>query len=256
MTPRSTSPGRRSRKPGSKSALGWLLLAAAALGTAMFYACKSSIGSPKLARKLDARYIIIDLSAYRVEPVLAKGPGSAEPFAAIVSRTGCYAAISGTFHDPNNRPIGDLLSDGKLIARGYQRQGVGFRVDGRMVFLERRPGEKIDWRGCVSGIACGPRLVRDGRKAIDLRRDGFGAAASAVTARRSAIGSDGKGRLILCVVLKEITLDALADLMVELGAVDAVNLDGGSMCALYVNGVFHAEPALNVSNVLCVFQGK
>lgn len=229
-------------------------LAAALLAAAYAY---ETIAKPaSLARTLDARYALIDLSGSRASPALAKGDTRSESFSSMVSRLQPYAAITGTYHDEDRRPLGDLLADGKLIVRGHQRQGIGFCADGRIVFRERKAGQRIDWKGCYAGIACGPRLVRGGKKSVDVRRDGFSAAAAALKARRCAIGATRDGRLILCVVAQEITLDTLAGLMVELGAVDAVNMDGGSMCALYIDGVYHAEPVARMSNILAVHRRK
>jgi exopolysaccharide biosynthesis protein len=211
-----------------------------------------------LAGRLGARYVIIDLAGggYRVSPELARGVHGTEEFASMMDRMEPVAAISGTYHDPDSRPLGDIVMDGKIVRRGCQRQGIGFTSSGQVRFLERKGRSRIDWRGCSSGIACGPRLVRAGRVDINVQRDGFGPAAATNVASRCAVGATSDGKLILCVISKPIDLDTLALVMLELGARDAINMDGGSMCALYANGRLRVEPVMPVSNVLVVHAKK
>lgn len=224
------------------------------LAAAWLYVHATASKPTGLARDLGARYSIVSLSGARVVPVLAQGDRRSEGFASMIQRLRPLAAITGTYFDVERNPIGDLLADGQLIARGHQRQGVGFRTDGKIVFRERKAGKRIDWAGCYAGIACGPRLVRAGKKSVNVRQDGFSESAAILKARRTAVGATHDSRLILCVVPQEITLDKLADLMIELGAVDAVNMDGGSMCALYADRTYHAEPVSGMNNILAVFK--
>lgn len=207
-----------------------------------------------LAEELGANYVIVDLAAgkYSVAPVVAKEAGG-ENFASMMRRVRPWAAITGTFYDSSYRPQGDILIDGRVVFRGHHRQGIGFTQSGRICFRERRINERIDWRDCRSGIASGPRLVRRGKVDVDVRRDGFSPAAAKIKAARCAVGATADGKLILCAVTKPITLRTMAKVMIELGATDAINLDGGGSCALYENEKFRVEPSRPVSNVLAVF---
>jgi len=229
----------------------YALLILFALTTAVF---RIVARTASLAEELGANYVIIDLESgkYSVEPVIAKGPGG-ENFVSMMRRVRPWAAITGTFYDSNYRPQGDILINGRVVFRGHHRQGIGFTQSGKICFRERKINERIDWRGCRSGIASGPRLVRKGKVDIDVQRDGFGPAATTIKAFRCAIGATSDGKLVLCAVAKPITLSTMANLMIELGSTDAINLDGGGSCALYVNERFSVEPRRPVSNVLAVF---
>lgn len=206
-----------------------------------------------LMDKLDASCVVIDLPSgrYAVAPSVARPD---ESFPSLVRRLKPYAAITGTYYDPGHRPLGDILVAGKLVSHGHQRQGIGFTKSGGIKFVERKPGSRIDWRGCESGIACGPRLIRAGKLDINVRRDGFRMAAASHEASRCAVGAAKDGKLILCVVREPITIDVLARLMLELGARDAINLDGGSMCALYESGSYYASPSNPMSSVLAIYK--
>lgn len=208
----------------------------------------------RLLDKYDCNYAVIDLRGgkYRVNPVLAVN--NCESFNRLVGRLKPYAAICGTYYDDNRDPMGDIVIDGKVVHRGGQRQGVGFKSNGEMVFLERKGKSRLNWKGCVSGVACGPRLLRSGRKDINVTRDGFSEAANTNIAYRCAIGATDDGRLVLCAVADYITLDTLADIMLELGARNAVNMDGGSMCALYHNGKYLVTPASPMVNIIAVYK--
>lgn len=210
----------------------------------------------RLVDTLSVDYVICDLSSgkYSVKPEVAEGSDGTEPLKSMLKRLKPYAAICGTYYDENNRPLGDIVSGGKVKIRGCQRQGMGFTSSGKIKFIERKGCSKIDWRGCVSGIACGPRLVRAGRKDIDVRRDGFSSSASTNKAWRCAAGATKDGKLILCAVSQSITLSTLADVMIELGVRDAINLDGGSMCAFYAGGKILVEPVKPMSNILAVYK--
>ena len=211
-----------------------------------------------LLGRLHASYTIIDLPSgeYKVSPAVASGPARAEGFSAMIDRLQPVAAICGTYYDADYRPLGDIVIGGKVISRGCQRQGIGFTSAGKVRFIERKGRSRFDWRGCRSGIACGPRLIRSGRKDINVKRDGFSAVAARIEARRCAVGVTKDGKLILCVITDSVTLDQLAEVMLELGATNAVNLDGGRMCALYENGQYRVRPVSPMSNILAVYQRK
>jgi exopolysaccharide biosynthesis protein len=206
---------------------------------------------------LDHCSAIVDLrgSGYRVEPALARTERG-ETFAAMMARLKPHVAITGTFYDPDLKPQGDIVADGKLINRGFERQAIGFRRDGGICFLERHGSAKLRWNGCYAGVACGPRLVRSGKIDINVRRDGFGPSAATLKATRCAVGATADAKLVMLAIKEPVTLRTLARGMVELGAVDAVNMDGGGLCAFYSDGECGAEPALPINNVIAVYRMK
>ena len=206
---------RRSHKRGSLPPSVVVLAIALVVGAVVFHEVSGSAG---LITKLRVSYSVIDLPSgkYRVQPALAAG--GAESFTSMVGRLRPVAAITGTYYDSDRKPLGDIVIAGKVENRGRQRQGIGFTKRGRIVFLDRKAPAHIDWRGCSSGIACGPRLVRAGRVDIDVRRDGFHQAARAKRAWRCAVGATHGGKLILCAVSEDITLDTLGEIMLELEA--------------------------------------
>jgi len=235
--------------------LTWFLAIAVALvaGAIAFAVLSKPSG---LLSKLQVSYVIIDMASgkYKIEPALANGIDGTESFSSMVSRLKPVAAITGTYYNSDCRPMGDIVIGGEVVSRGAERQGIGFTRSGHIRFVERKPGKKINWRGCVSGVACGPRLLRAGKLDIDVHRDGFRSSASVTTAWRCAVGSTRDGKLILCAVSDDVTLASLGEVMLDLGAWDAVNMDGGKMCALYSNGSVRVEPVSGMSNIIAVYR--
>lgn len=238
--------------------VGLWLMVTLLIGWFMLHALGIIARPAGVLNKYNISYTIVDLRSgkYRVTPILASTPDHSEDFTSMINRTKPYAAICGTYYDPDYKPLGDILINGKLVNRGCQRQGIGFTLNGKIKFFERKGKSRINWSGCISGIACGPRLVRAGHKDINVKRDGFGPSAATNEAFRCAVGARKDGKLILCAIENAVTLNTAAEIMIELGAVEAINLDGGSMCALYENGKYHAMPVYAVSNILAVYKRK
>ncbi len=245
------------RKPRACAALLMLLFATAATVAVAVIGHNFAKKPHGVLAKLDNSSLVIDLRSakYCVKPSMAKVERR-ERFASMMNRLKPYAAITGTFYSPDLKPLGDIVADGKLINRGFERQAIGFNRDGQICFLERRGRAKLDWKGCYAGVACGPRLIRNGKIDINVRRDGFSSNAATITATRCAVGKTIDGKLIMLAINEYVTLHTLAQAMSELGAIDAVNMDGGALCAFYCNGKCAVEPVMPINNVIAVYRMK
>ena len=101
----------------------------------------------------------------------------------------------------------------------------------------------VDWPSVTDGISGYPSLVTSGTAAAE-REPGVAVVSSVDWSNhpRSAIGVTGSGSLLLVTVAGRtsagagLTTPRLAEWMVDLGAVDAVNLDGGGSTSLVVPG--------------------
>lgn len=97
-------------------------------------------------------------------------------------------------------------------------------------------------------LAAGPRLVAAGEVRVSLEEEGFFGSYLREAHPRTAAGITADGALILMVVdgrqgdSRGATLDELAGLLLQVGAVDALNLDGGGSSALVVNGTLVNRP--------------
>jgi hypothetical protein len=89
--------------------------------------------------------------------------------------------------------------------------------------------------------AAGPWLIQSGKVVLDAKSENFGAAFNKESAARSSIASLPTGNIMLVAVHnraggKGPTLAEMAQLLQQMGAVDALNLDGGSSTSLYLGG--------------------
>ena len=134
-------------------------------------------------------------------------------------------------------PKNGVVVSGHGAARDFLRQvEIGDRLE---VELKLEP----DWleQGFQHIIAGGPRLVKDGQVYITSEQERFQADIAVGRAPRTALGVTADRRLLIVTVNGRqpgvsvgMTLEELAELMIELGAVDAMNLDGGGSTTMVI----------------------
>ena len=121
-------------------------------------------------------------------------------------------------------------------------------------------GAELDrfWAGVVEGLGAGPLLVTEGRVAYSEEAavaEGFtDPKILTQSMARSAVGFTQSGDLLF-VTVGSARLAELAQIMVALGAQDAMNLDGGASSGLVFNGSYVTKPGRKVSNGLLVVVG-
>ncbi|MFE6955719.1 phosphodiester glycosidase family protein [Streptomyces sp. NPDC057696] len=119
-------------------------------------------------------------------------------------------------------------------------------------------GRRVELHRGDSLVSAAPTLVQHGRIAIDAAAEGvidpeypsFGYAWANVRQPRTMAGLDKRGRLLLVTVdgrqkggSEGFTLQEAAMFMKSLGAVQALNLDGGGSTAMAVNGSVVNQPS-------------
>ena len=125
--------------------------------------------------------------------------------------------------------------------------------------------QAIGWEGYTSALGGGPRLLNNGQLQVTDLRENFRADVRVGLGPRTAMGIDKEGRYIIVVVdgrqkfySTGLTLTELAYTMQQLGAVDALNLDGGGSTAMVVASRVVNRPSdgveRNVSNALLVMR--
>ncbi|UXY37506.1 phosphodiester glycosidase family protein [Streptomyces albidocamelliae] len=172
--------------------------------------------------------------------------------------------------DGSGRVVSAGARGGRVPAGGRVLQGIGDAGD--WLAAEARPGTRVHVDEVVrdtggrrvrldgddSIVSAAPTLVRDGRIDIDAAAEGvvdprdlsFGYAWANVRQPRTMAGVDGKGRLILATVdgrqtdgSEGFTLYEAAAFMRSLGAVQALNLDGGGSTTMAVDGTLANHPS-------------
>ena len=192
----------------------------------------------------------------RVSPAIARyGIGTSEGFGSMLSRLQPAAAITGTYFCVNTLiPVGHIVIDGQLLNTGQVGTAVSLTYDNRIEFGGLGSERAVDWTRYSCVVSAGPRLVRNRVAHVAPWAEGFTDRALYKKARRSALGVTRHNKLLLVAVNRPVYLSTLARIMRDMGAVDAVNLDGGTSTALsYRNRVF-SHPARRMTNLIVVYE--
>ncbi|RUS45518.1 phosphodiester glycosidase family protein [Cohnella sp. AR92] len=127
--------------------------------------------------------------------------------------------------------------------------GVGRPASYKTEFKDMN-GKAVDWSEVATAIGAGPRVVKDGKVEVDAVKEGFSETKIlSLSAARSGIGIKADGSLVLATV-NGATVKELGAIMQKLGAVQAMNLDGGASSGLAADGKMITTPGRNLSNAL------
>ena len=119
-------------------------------------------------------------------------------------------------------------------------------------YLQRDDAEGFQLDGVKTIVSGAPRLVMDGVKYTQLDPGFTESRFTTAVTPRTAVGTTRDGKLLL-VNVKAASIEQMRDLMLTLGCVDAINLDGGASTAMYYNGQTLATPGRNLTSTLQVF---
>ncbi len=179
-------------------------------------------------------------------------PGAyGETLSDISRKNNALVAINaGGFYDPNwnsngGIPHGDVIIDGKLdssYTRGLDSGGiVGFDYDGKMI-LKRMTTEEAVNSNFKYAMDWGPYLIVDGvNKYANVNYYTWACA-------RTAIGQREDGIVLMLVIdgLQEHSKGAsyadMAKIMQDYGAINAINMDGGTSTAMTENNKYINKP--------------
>lgn len=116
---------------------------------------------------------------------------------------------------------------------------------GQRLRMELQLSPKLD---LVSALGGGPRLVKEGREFIPFAWEFFTPHFYSVRTARTALGITAGGKLVLVTVdagsgqNTGMNLQEVAQLMIRLGAREAMNLDGGGSATMVVGGRLVNDP--------------
>ena len=150
----------------------------------------------------------------------------------------------GGFEDANGQGNGEapdsmVVVEGEIYAPwgGTHNGFVGIDADG-ILHVDCQSTQAIKDAGIQYGCAYGPILVENGDYSPNLRDDGTG------INPRTAVGQRADKSILLLVIDGRhvsslgATYNDLADIMLDYGAINAGNMDGGSSTLMYYNGEY------------------
>lgn len=193
--------------------------------------------------KFKAYVTIID-DPSRVQVATTSRLGSyGEKLENITERYGAVIGINaGGFVDNNGKgnggtPLGIVIEDGEeIFTQSNQKYHiVGFNKDDKLVLGEYTKDERYEL-GLRDAITFRPFLIINGKPQITEGNGGWG------IAPRTAIGQRKDGAIIMLVLdgknIKRFgaTYTEVQEIMNKLGAVNAINLDGGKSTTMYYKG--------------------
>lgn len=224
-------------------------------GIALFGIMLVIAGTSLCGRNPNIKVVEIPLGrGVEIRPAMTKAkPPNHETFEDMVGRLRPYAAINGTYYDENIKPLGDVVIGGKVVNQGHYPNAIAITKSGKVEFIRGENG-RFDWSRYQAGLAAGPRLVHRGNISLAPVADGFSRRSLTITAYRCGVGITKNNKLLLVTMREQVTLAEFAKVMLDLGAVEAMNLDGGGACGLYRDGKYLAIPALPMSNILAVYR--
>jgi uncharacterized protein YigE (DUF2233 family) len=157
-----------------------------------------------------------------------------DDLAAVMRRIHGWAGVNGGYFDPQDAPVGLLISEGKLIApfrKARLLSGVLVAGKGRVELL--RASEYSPRKTTTAALQCGPFLVDGGSPVAGLN--------NSRPARRTFVLTGGPDRTALG-FSSSVTLAQLGDILAtprlapDLRVQRALNLDGGSSSAFWFAG--------------------
>jgi exopolysaccharide biosynthesis protein len=185
----------------------------------------------------------------------------------IAERWGCEFAINGSpFDMKTGHCLGSLIAEGKtwLLDETSGYSSWGLTADGRWVFgknVNSSTVEREQVTDLLSGFI-GPLLVENGAAISST---------STLIAQRQAVGVLSNGVLVFLTIdgaedpPRGMNITELGNAMVSLGAIAALNLDGGGSTTTWMNGKLVDRPTCNdtvfpscmrnVANIVCVAPG-
>ena len=180
-------------------------------------------------------------------------PKSGETTSTIARKNGAVAAINaGGFMDSSwtgtgGAPMGFIIHDGKVVYNQLKsenvKQDTAAFTDKGMLIVGRHSISQLKKLGVKEGVSFGPPLIVNGKPTITKGDGGWG------IAPRTAMGQKGNGEVLLLAVDGRsmdsfgATLRDIQDILLQYGAVNAVNLDGGSSTTIYFNGRVINKPS-------------
>lgn len=176
----------------------------------------------------------LDLALFSTKSATVRvidNPTGKNNLAAVMRRENCLAGVNGGYFDPEDKPVGLLVSDGKVIAplrKARLLSGVMLVSSGPLQLL--RTAEYSSKRKPTAALQCGPFLVDRGQPVPGLN--------DTRPARRTFIltGAAERAAIGFC---SGVTLAQLAKILATpelapgLKVQRALNLDGGSSSAFW-----------------------
>ncbi len=198
-------------------------------------------------------HVVTDPSAIVIfTPHKGKTTGMKTGTSVIIKNGVVDSVVTGEASIPSNGYVINFGTDPN-VSRYLDRFTPGTPVDYSLSFKDPA-GNNVDWSGIMHSVGAGPTLLSGGRVVANPKAEGYtDPKITTNSGARSAIGKTANDVLILATVNRA-TIGELAQVMQKLGAVEAMNLDGGASSGLYFRGSYLTKPGRKISNGILIFE--
>lgn len=182
------------------------------------------------------------------------GENITELTSAIAADNGAIFAINGDYY--GFRDTGIVIRNGVVYRDEPAREGLVFFADGRVEVYDETTttAEELLADGAWNTLSFGPAIVEDGAVVDGIESTeidtNFGNHSIQGDQPRTAVGVIDENHLVFVVVdgrqsgySEGVTLTELADILIDLGATTAYNLDGGGSSTMYFDGEVINSPS-------------
>jgi uncharacterized protein YigE (DUF2233 family) len=194
----------------------------------------------------------------RIKAILPKHNKGAN-FDVMVAGSKAVAMINGGyFNTATFAPAGDLVVNGRYVARGKLRTALAITPDNR-AYLWVKPeslsrSSRLDWSGFETLISSGPYILRRGLVQVTPKNEGYKDPAVWGRASRSAVGISSERKLFFVSTREKLNLWELSKIMRALNAKEAIALDGGSSVGMAWKGKVLIHPKRRIAFSIAVYQ--
>lgn len=198
-------------------------------------------------------HVLTDPSAIEIfTPRKGKTTGMKTGTSVVVKNGVVDSVVTGEAPIPSNGYVINFGSNPN-VSRYVERFTPGTPVNYSLSFRDLA-GNAVDWSRIKHSVGAGPILLSAGRVVVNPRAEGFTDPKILTNSgARSAIGKTA-GNVLMLVTVNRATVGELAQVMQKLGAVEAMNLDGGASSGLYFKGSYLTKPGRKISNAILIFE--
>lgn len=173
----------------------------------------------------DLHFVRSSLKSYKIKVLRADEFGKNRLTAlSFLERSNSFFAINANFFDTENQALGLVISSGRLLRNlhrgGNVLTGIFAITQNGPIILNR---SKFQSEGILEAIQAGPRLIENSKPISGLND-------SSTLSRRAGVCVDHKKRVIFYCsnsAIGGVSLENLQNILIQIGCVDALNLDGG-----------------------------
>ena len=199
---------------------------------------------------LNSGYVQSGMARYTPAWGLTYTPLTDEETIVVVENQTVRRLVTGYFDQEQGIPI---PRNGYLLTiRGQSELSSKFAVGMQLQLQNQTFPPRFDRYPHL--LAAGPLLLKNGQVVLDAEGENFSKAFINQKADRSAIALTRTGKILLVAMgdgieRKGPTLAESAAILQQLGAIDALNLDGGSSTSLYLGGEIINRPPATAARV-------